>query len=160
MWKDGSGTWREEDWSDYEFVGLCRDLVNQRASELVIAISDGESGPGKISATSAPYLERNKMGCWKYEGMAKARSNVAEVSGRWMDVTSNVTWQLDPRDTGSSDIAVFPKYAARWPDDQGPDRRPGPRCGGGLHCERLQGVRRAGLVLESPRCRLRPARTS
>jgi len=89
--------------------GLCRDLVNQRASELVIAISDGESGPGKISATSAPYLERNKMGCWKYEGMAKARSNVAEVSGRWMDVTSNVTWQLDPRDTGLDAISpVFP----------------------------------------------------
>ncbi|WAS82948.1 MULTISPECIES: hypothetical protein [unclassified Corallococcus] len=26
LWNDASGTWHEEDWSDYEYVGLCRDL--------------------------------------------------------------------------------------------------------------------------------------
>ncbi len=72
LWKDATGTWQEEDdWSDYEFVGLCRNIKNQRASELVIIISNGErAAGGKVTATKAPYLKRNNMGCFKYQGTA------------------------------------------------------------------------------------------
>lgn len=73
MWLDSTGAWQEEDWSDYEFVGLCRDMKNQRAQQLVLVLSNAETEVGgSVTAARTPYLKRNNVGCWKVEGTATA----------------------------------------------------------------------------------------
>ncbi|MCP3140926.1 hypothetical protein [Pyxidicoccus xibeiensis] len=73
LWLDGAGAWQEEDWSDFEFVGLCRDLKTQRAQYLVIIVSNAETEEGEsVTAARTPYLKRSNVGCWKIEGVASA----------------------------------------------------------------------------------------
>jgi len=69
IWQDAAGAWQEEDWTNYKFVGLCRDLKSQRAKDLTIIVANGEKDQGgKVTAGEAPYLKRNNVGCYKYEG--------------------------------------------------------------------------------------------
>ncbi len=98
LWKDAAGTWQEEDdWSDYEFVGLCRDIKNQRASELVIIVSNGEKTPGgKVTATKAPYLKRNNMGCFKYQGTATMFYKYPSWSGLGRRAQSKFSFETYP----------------------------------------------------------------
>ena len=69
IWQDAAGAWQEEDWTNYKFVGLCRDLKSQRVKDLTIIVANGEKEHGgKVTATNAPHLLRNNVGCYKYEG--------------------------------------------------------------------------------------------
>lgn len=69
LWQDAAGAWQEEDWTNYEFVGLCRDLKSQRAKDLTIIVANGEKEQGgKVTAGKSTYLKRNNVGCYKYEG--------------------------------------------------------------------------------------------
>ena len=63
--------WKEEDWSDYEWIGFCRDFKEQRLEELVIVLSSAEWQPSrpKAKANEAPRLKRNNIGCWAFTGM-------------------------------------------------------------------------------------------
>src|SRR5262249_54918351 len=97
-WKDGLGKWQEEDWSDYRWVGLCRDLKTQRASELVIVVSNGEwtpSGGGTLSVSDVPYLKRSNLGCYQYKGTAKLNTMEPFWTGDGVQVDTDVTYKLD-----------------------------------------------------------------
>ncbi len=99
LWNDDAGTWQDEDWSDYEYVGLCRDMKNQRAKDLVIIISNGEftpSGGGKLTAAKAPYLKRSNMGCFKYEGTVNLLEHHVSWSGVGKTIKSDVSFELNP----------------------------------------------------------------
>lgn len=65
--------WQEEDWTDYEWIGFCRDFKLQRLEQLVIVLSSAEwrgSNP-VVVASKEPRLMRNNVGCWAYTGTAK-----------------------------------------------------------------------------------------
>ena len=98
MWTDSTGQWVEEDdWSTYRDVGLCRDLKNQRASDLIIIVASAETDPGgTVTATEAPYLKRNNMGCYRYEGTAEALDHYSTWTGTGKVATSNLAFQIPP----------------------------------------------------------------
>jgi hypothetical protein len=72
MWRTTAGVWLEEDWTEMEYIGFCRDQKNQRLSDLVVIISSAKwQSPGSpITAAKAPEFKRNNIGCWGYEGTA------------------------------------------------------------------------------------------
>lgn len=96
LWKDAAGTWQEEDdWSDYKYVGLCRDFKNQRAVDLTIIVANGEKNPGgKVTASKDTYLKRNNMGCYKYEGQVTLLDKHATWSGLGRKAVSNMAFEL------------------------------------------------------------------
>ncbi len=111
MWKDEAGVWQQEIWSKYEFVGLCRDLKNQRVSELVIIISNGEftpSGGGKLTASKKPYLERSSLGCFRYAGTARMHYKHPTWTGMGRGIEAMLSFEIDPRATGLE--AQHPKF--------------------------------------------------
>jgi hypothetical protein len=69
LWKTEAGTWAEEDWTEYEWIGFCRDLKQQRISDLVIVVSNADK-KNSITAPKAPSFRRNNIGCWGYGGTA------------------------------------------------------------------------------------------
>lgn len=73
FYKAEGGRWKEEDWSDYEWIGFCRDAKQQRLSDLVIVVSSAEwqAGRPKVRANEPPKLMRNNIGCWGFKGTAK-----------------------------------------------------------------------------------------
>ncbi len=99
LWKDAAGTWQDEDWTDYEFVGLCRDIKNQRAKELLIIVSNGEftpGGGGKLTAAKAPYLKRNNMACYKAKGTGRYDETHSSWTGPGRVGDSTLTFQVRP----------------------------------------------------------------
>jgi hypothetical protein len=64
--------WVEEDWTEFEWIGLCRDLKQQRIAEMVIIVSSAEWGGTNpaVVASEKPKLMRNNIGCYGYEGKA------------------------------------------------------------------------------------------
>ena len=99
IWKDAAGTWQEEDdWSDYKYVGLCRDLKNQRAVDLTVIVANGEKDPGgKVTASKEIYLKRNNMGCFKFEGQVNLLEKHSSWSGLGRKAVANMAFELDPR---------------------------------------------------------------
>jgi hypothetical protein len=104
LWRDVGGTWQEEDpsnaaqdWSQYKYVGLCRDLKNQRATELLIIVTNAEKDPGgKVTASQPVYLKRNNVGCYKYTGQSKVAFKDLNWSGAGAKVvSSDLTFELD-----------------------------------------------------------------
>ncbi|WP_164014655.1 hypothetical protein [Pyxidicoccus trucidator] len=96
LWMDGSGAWQEEDWSDYEFVGLCRDMKNQRAQHLVIILSNAETEQGgSVTAPRAPYLKRNNIGCWKLQGTSTALDHHPTWTGMGRKGVAAVTFEVE-----------------------------------------------------------------
>ncbi|MHA7630773.1 hypothetical protein [Corallococcus sp. M7] len=68
LWNDASGTWHEEDWSNYEYVGLCRDLKSQRAQDLIIITSNANCrGPEKDAPGNILFLRRVSFGFTRSE---------------------------------------------------------------------------------------------
>ena len=99
MWKDAAAVWHEEDdWGKYEYVGLCRDLKEQRASELIIIISNSEFAPtdGKLTAARPPSLKRSNMGCYKYQGTATATMKGTSWTGLGKQAVSKLVFDLHP----------------------------------------------------------------
>ncbi|WP_375759019.1 Ig domain-containing protein [Corallococcus exercitus] len=97
LWNDASGTWHEEDWSNYEYVGLCRDMKSQRAQDLIIITSNAKFAPGgggSLKAAKTPYLKRSNLGCWKYKGTTKAHLMGAGWSGRGHLLDTKVEFQV------------------------------------------------------------------
>ncbi|RKH33168.1 Ig-like domain-containing protein [Corallococcus praedator] len=97
LWNDASGTWHEEDWSEYEYVGLCRDMKSQRAQDLIIITSNAKFAPGgggSLTAAKTPYLKRSNVGCWKYKGTSKAVLVGAGWSGRGKIIDANLEYQV------------------------------------------------------------------
>jgi hypothetical protein len=101
LWKDEAGTWQEEDWSDYKYVGLCRDLKNQRASELVLIVSNVEKDASidlglNPNLSPVPYLKRSNIGCYKYSGTVTMLNKYSFWSGLGRRAVSNLVFELDP----------------------------------------------------------------
>ncbi|RKH66946.1 Ig-like domain-containing protein [Corallococcus llansteffanensis] len=97
FWSDASGTWHEEDWSDYEDVGFCRDLKSQRVQDLVIITSNAKfepGGGGKLTSAEASYLERNNVGCWKFKGTSKAVQMSSGWTGRGKILDANLEFEV------------------------------------------------------------------
>ncbi|MBN8232136.1 Ig-like domain-containing protein [Corallococcus macrosporus] len=97
LWNDASGTWHEEDWSNYEYVGLCRDMKSQRAQDLIIITSNAKfepNGGGSLKAQKTPYLKRSNVGCWKYKGTTKAVLVGVGWSGGRHLLETNVEFQV------------------------------------------------------------------
>lgn len=95
-WKDASGTWHDEDWSSYEFVGFCRDYASQRVMELVVVVANGEyrpNGGGQLTVAEKPYLKRNKVGCWKFQGTTHVDINHETWSGVGIDIDSQIAFE-------------------------------------------------------------------
>ena len=112
FWKDTAGAWQEEEWTKYQYVGLCRDLTNQRAQELVIVMSNGEwlpEGGGSLTASGETYLTRNNTGCFRYKGTTTLVQTHAGWSGTPRTATGNVSFELDPSAFGLD--AVNPAIA-------------------------------------------------
>ncbi|MCY1022517.1 Ig-like domain-containing protein [Pyxidicoccus sp. MSG2] len=96
LWLDGNSAWQEEDWSDYEFVGLCRDIRGQRVQHLVIILSNAETEPGgSVTATRTPYLKRNNIGCWKIQGTVNALTKQPGWTGMGRQGVVTVGFELD-----------------------------------------------------------------
>jgi len=73
LWQTESNQWVEEDWSDYEYIGFCRDGVQQRLKQLVIIVSSAEIDPVRnpaVIAQEKPSFKRNNLGCWGFQGTA------------------------------------------------------------------------------------------
>ncbi len=72
LWKDAAGKWTEEDWTEIEWIGFCRDQKDQRLSDLVVIVSSAKwQDPGNpIRAAKEPEFKRNNVGCWGYQGTA------------------------------------------------------------------------------------------
>jgi len=72
LWKNAAGQWTEEDWTELEWIGFCRDQKDQRLTELVIIVSSAKwQSPGDpIRAAETPVFKRNNIGCWGYQGTA------------------------------------------------------------------------------------------
>jgi hypothetical protein len=110
IWRDASGNWQEEplddpaqrseDWSKYKYVGLCRDIKAQGASELTIIITNAEKEPGgKVTTSTEPSLKRSNVGCFKYEGTASSTFKDTAVPWRGQGakiVSSKLTFEIDP----------------------------------------------------------------
>lgn len=79
----GQAQWDEEDWTDVEWIGFCRDWKLQRLEELVVVVASAEwtGANPKVVAGQAPELLRNVIGCWQFEGEAK-RTDTFASSGR------------------------------------------------------------------------------
>ena len=109
MWIDASEAWHEEDWTPYEYAGLCRDLRVQRASELILVVSNSEFTPkaGKLVAGKAPYLKRSNLGCWKYEGKVTAASPIGRSLGIQIE-SEHVSFEIEPGETGLA--VTHPEY--------------------------------------------------
>jgi hypothetical protein len=73
LYKPEGQSWKEEDWSDYEWIGFCRDAKEQRLEALVIIVASAEwSGANPVvQAAKQPSLMRNAIGCWGYSGLAR-----------------------------------------------------------------------------------------
>lgn len=100
LWMDGAGAWQEEDWSDYEFVGFCRDLKGQRAQHLVIILSNAETEPGgSVTATRTPYLKRNNIGCWKLQGTVTSLDTHPGWTGLGRKGDTLVSFEVDAAST-------------------------------------------------------------
>jgi hypothetical protein len=91
MWRPAGGSWTEEDWTQYEWIGLCRDLKLQRIAELVVVVSASEwNAPGyPVSAVATPSFARNNVGCWGFEGTTKLVYTHPSWSGG--TITTNVS---------------------------------------------------------------------
>jgi hypothetical protein len=74
LWRlEGATNWDgDEDWTDLEWIGLCRDRKLQRLAELVIIVSSAEWVPTnpKVVAAKKPRLMRNDLGCYAFKGLA------------------------------------------------------------------------------------------
>ncbi len=84
MWKPQGRPWVEEDLTDYEWIGFCRDQKDQRLETLVIVVSSAEwSGANPVvQAANVPKVMRNNIGCWGYAGVARRTYSVSSWSGQ------------------------------------------------------------------------------
>jgi hypothetical protein len=99
MWKPAGRPWVEEDWSGYEWIGLCRDGKVQRVEQLVVIVSSAEwSAPGSypIVAVEPPALERNNIGCWGFEGTARRTYRASSWSSGLITVNAQPRFTLHP----------------------------------------------------------------
>ncbi|NPC75853.1 hypothetical protein HPP05_39550 [Corallococcus exiguus] len=97
LWKDEAGEWHDEDWSEYEYVGFCRDMKSQRAQELVVILSNANfepEGGGRLNGEAMPYLKRNNVGCWRFKGTTRSLlKGTTWSSGRKL-IDTNVELQV------------------------------------------------------------------
>jgi hypothetical protein len=103
MWRTESGTWKEENWTSKEWIGLCRDAKAQRVSEIVIVVASGEVGTTtQVVAATAPTLKRNNIGCWGFEGTARR----TDVLGSWSSgqVVASSTVRFDYKPNGIASL--------------------------------------------------------
>lgn len=71
--------WEEEDWTNFEYIGFCRDAKAQRLEELVVMFASGEwqfNSPTVVT-NRPPRLMRNVVGCWSFKGTAFRYENLA-----------------------------------------------------------------------------------
>lgn len=97
MWRTESGNWTLENWTNKEWIGLCRDAKSQRVAELAIIIASGEVGPvTQVVAQTPPTLKRNNIGCWGFRGPVTR----TDVRGSWSSgqvvLTSTVLFDYKP----------------------------------------------------------------
>lgn len=90
--------WDEEDWTPYEWIGLCRDFKLQRLEELVIVIASGEwqgSNP-VVEAGEPPQLMRNVVGCWGFKGTAKRTDTLQSGNVGTIVASFDATFDTNP----------------------------------------------------------------
>jgi hypothetical protein len=96
LFKAEGGVWKEEDWTDYEWIGFCRDFKEQRLEQLVVIVASAEhrlsNSTPVVEAAEVPKLMRNNIGCWGWSGTLTRTyssqtwsSGVTQtrVDGRW-----------------------------------------------------------------------------
>lgn len=92
LWQTEDNTWQEEDWSDLEWIGFCRDQKDQRLKQLIVIVSSAQTEGDALTPPSAPTLERNNLPCWGLEGTAtrvtrdrawSSGMSSFTVTGRW-----------------------------------------------------------------------------
>ncbi len=102
LWKpEGGQPWVEEDWTDDEWVGFCRDLKNQRLEELVVIVSSAEwrYNTYPVTAATVPSLKRNNLGCYKFKGTTTLIEKHSSWSGLGRHAESNFVFEIDPSAT-------------------------------------------------------------
>jgi hypothetical protein len=85
LYKAEGGTWKEEDWTDFEWIGFCRDAKEQRLEALVLIVASAEhrlnNATPVVEAAEIPMLMRNNIGCWGYAGTFSRRYSESTWSG-------------------------------------------------------------------------------
>lgn len=95
LWKTEDGVWAEEDWSQLEWIGFCRDQKDQRVESLIIVVANGEPSDGTLTAADAPTLERDNLPCWGLQGTGTRVSHDSQYA------------------SGSSTYTVTARYGGR-----------------------------------------------
>jgi len=98
MWKNAAGIWTEEDWTDLEWIGFCRDQKDQRLSELVIIVSSArwQASGDPIRAGKSPTFKRNNIGCWGYQGTASRVTPAPDGASGQTTVTATARFGFRP----------------------------------------------------------------
>jgi len=110
-YKPENQNWQEEDWSDYEWIGFCRDFIDQRLEELVIVVSSAEwqSARPKVKVDEAPRLKRNNIGCWAFTGtVTRALTDPTWNAGGRQELT----WQAEFSAEGYGEPSQYTDRAA------------------------------------------------
>jgi hypothetical protein len=85
---EGSTQWKIEDWSDYEWIGFCRDAKEQRLAQLVVVVASAEwrlnNATPVVEAAEIPKLMRNNIGCWGYAGDFSHSYSESTWNGSWL----------------------------------------------------------------------------
>lgn len=103
LWKPEGKPWVEEDLSDYEWIGFCRDKKDERLEELVIIVSSAEwrGASPVVQAEKEPRLMRNNIGCWGFAGTTK-RTYVKKSWDQGSGVVTTFTARYDYNPGGNT----------------------------------------------------------
>lgn len=95
LWKTEDGVWAEEDWSELEWIGFCRDQKDQRVEDLIVIVASAETSGGPLTVGRPPALERNNLPCWGVQGTGTRVSHDSQYT------------------SGSSTFTVTARYGGR-----------------------------------------------
>lgn len=95
LWKTEDGVWAEEDWSELEWIGFCRDQKDQRVEDLILIVANAETAGGPLMVSAPPSLERNNLACWGVQGTGTRVSHDSQYT------------------SGSSTFTVTARYGGR-----------------------------------------------
>ena len=90
LWQLEDGSWTEEDWSAYKYVGFCRDAKKWRIKDLTIIISNSEWQDlgSKLPTDDPPRFLENNLGCWGFDAVTTENYKPAGIT-----ISSNLKYR-------------------------------------------------------------------
>lgn len=90
-----AGSWHEEDWTDQQYIGFCRDRKDQRLEELDIVISNGEWQDRQFGVPNGnlPTLSIANLGCWGFDGTVTQTGKASTWTGDGVTISGQVKYR-------------------------------------------------------------------